>query len=331
MKEYLDKLRADAAMRGNTAVVFVEDFADINFWWYLFNYFVPDEKPFFPPVLRGGKDGDIATIREYIGKQDDIATCIAKDSDNTDLYGTAVPQPFLFETGVYTLENHFCYPEAISLVIRELTLSDTNIPTIQQLLRDYSAICYQVLVYLVAFERSKANTHYDDADFAELKRLFSEANLSELLKFDRKIHNPIIIIAEIKDNINAFIDAVNKLFNKYGIEKTESLEILTSRNIGPEKTVFFLPGHVVFDRFIFPLIDKLATNERLNYKNNLNSELKKKDSETAYISERTGAYFNQTKAAPETMLRNGYKQMIGNPRYPWLGQIGEQLRRDFAG
>lgn len=255
-----DFMKAVSALQPKTAaprvLVYVESDEDIAFWrnvladYKQFGIAFEINTPFESDHANGKQK--LLTFKEKVGSH--LILCVDSDLDYLHQGATAqsslvLKNPFIFHTYTYSIENHYCYAEALHTHCVRATLNDRQVIDLEALIRLYSRSIYDLFLWLVYFQL-KDPLIFTISEFKSVVSIVLEP-ANPMPDIDRAL-------LDLKDRAIAKV----KDFEDQYSEETGNLERLRERIavLGghPENIYLFAEGHAMLDHVVLRFLEPLC-------------------------------------------------------------------------
>lgn len=235
IKGQIKMLRYDCAAH-------LEDKDDEYFWGRLFKRFANGKKILYITHSRSERGfrttgvGHCLNYKDYLDEH--FIICI--DSDYRRLLGEADIDiaHYIFQTYTYSFENHHCVPSGINAVIEQICGKPNHIIDFHELLRQYSLILYEPLIWHLYFQRNNPKI-FTKLEFRQLLSMFN-GHVKRRLR--ETVHEELSRISQSAQNIT------KRLHKKYpSVDLAPLKEEYRQIGLEPERTYLFVRGHNIFD------------------------------------------------------------------------------------
>lgn len=285
--EAINSLKPKTAAK--TIRVYVENEADIPFWYGIFDRYAPnlDLKFSFPSqkLDRGKKEVLKLQAGEY------LLLCVDSDydyllQDATEVSKRINHDPYIFQTYTYSVENYKCYAKSLREVCVSSSLNDRQIFDLVGFIKLYSNIIYELFLYSYEFEKPGYKSFTRD-DFSEVIKILEKVNINE----------------QGKQAIDALVNSVNDQLmvlktNNPDISINSIAQKLEVLGVNKDNTYLFVKGHVIYDNVVLTFLKPLY--RLLEYEKF--QEFKASNSDKTILTKKIKEY-NKQKTSIEDVLK----------------------------
>jgi hypothetical protein len=237
-------------------LVYVESEGDIAFWWDV----LQDYKQFgvafeihtpFESDHATGKP-KLLTYKEKVGSN--LILCVDSDLDYLHQGATAqsslvLENPFIFHTYTYSIENYYCFAEALHTHCVRATLNDKQVIDLEALIRLYSRSIYDVFLWLVYFQLRDPFI-FTISEFKSLVSIVLES-VNPMSDIDRALLDLRgRAIAKVKDFEDQYSEEMGDLA---GVR-----ERIAALGGHPENIYLFVEGHAMLDHVVLRFLEPLC-------------------------------------------------------------------------
>jgi hypothetical protein len=341
----VERMLAEAFHDGKDISLLFEDEQDINFWTNIFNAFAPHLKldiPYSSPKGANGK-GELLKYKNNVSKK----LVICRDSDNEYLYtiDDTFSKPYIYHTYTYNLENNLCYENLLNIICKEITEKEFFV---SKILKKYSELIYDILIYWIYFNKpsnsnklhliknnkGKSKLSWNNYNHCELKDVLSiEENIesvSSLSDFDD-------FFGDLKNKVDIFLNEINTKIDNQDwltdfLEKIKEVKVQLAQDyqITPDKTLYYINGHIVYSFVVIPLMEKVISLLQIEKEKEINQQYT--SANKRILTEKQGAYKNRVENKNlKTMLSESYKNCFwrSDCDCEFMEKIRIDLHRDF--
>lgn len=266
---------------GFDLTAYLENEADLSFWYSVFGKFAPSLKIEFEynsrMDLSRGKN-------EILKSKDKLGTyfILCLDSDWDYLLEKEYLNPeknpfakFIFQTYTYSIENYQCNAENLNKLCVEASLNHHLIFDFQEFLKDFSKCIYKLMLFAIGLEKIniKEKLLQPKGD-----KNTSEDNLAKLLDIQKK---------ELENNGQKMIESLkkkveiveNKLNIKYPAINLSQIQADLSNKFSaqPENIYQHLIGHILYDKVVKGLLIQIVRKMRTEKYNEFNNSNEDKE------------------------------------------------------
>ncbi len=245
-------------------IVLVEDREDMAFWKHIIQEFAPHIKPDFPLLSSTGK----STLRKYVNHvSKEVFICI--DSDNDFYHKTMHTEwlnprkPYIYQTYSHSRENYFIYPNNLQQVCESLINIEYDFNSDFKQISEAFYDWLTIWLFFTDSERTWLNKEIDnfavEIAWKKLENIINNAYIQ--VNFDN-----IQLLSEVKDISTIFKELILEhkeflfkiiLNNGYEYLLPDLNDFQQSCSIQPQETLYFIQGHIAFDKIILPYFTKV--------------------------------------------------------------------------
>ncbi|MCK5720615.1 MAG: DUF4435 domain-containing protein [Thiomargarita sp.] len=289
---------------------YVEGIEDVHFWKDIFDTFKPELKIIFYPHSRGLKSGKTNVLTEHNIKNACPSLILCVDSDleyllkNEPLFS----HPYIFHTYSYSIENYKISPYALERIVEKSSYplerivekssypdADINRFSFINFMQEYSKATYQLLRYILYFEKRKFEHGIAEPLLGEKKLKAIFCIQSDKITTINDLTG--VIIKQLKKSICNLIEEINK--NNTDIDLSQIDNYLSELKITEEDTYWYLNGHIMYDCVAKIIMGKVISNYR-------------KEKREWFIKEKIKWFESQEKTKILEEKRNEYNNHIKN-------------------
>jgi len=238
-------------------VAYVESYDDIFFWRSVLSEF-EDENTEFEVMLpsktnlnRGKKTAMMNKLGPSLGAF--MIACVDADLDyllqgHTPNSLRMLSNEYVIHTYTYAIESYQCYAPSLHNVVVMSTLNDRNIFNFEEYLKMYSAIVYDLFVWVVWLHRQG---RFNELPLTTFNNITAVENLN--------VFKPLDALEKVRKNVNRKIAWLqHNVHDAKG--KIEPLKReLTELGLTPEYTYLYIQGHHLMENVVSAALDPVCT------------------------------------------------------------------------
>lgn len=321
---YLDAVHRLASKTARRCIVaYVESYEDIAFWRNLLSAFETDRQYFQVMLpsstsLTKGKKAALMNVLKPEALGGNLIACVDSDYDfllqgATEYSHRINSNPYVFQTYVYSIENYYCYAEALHEVCVQATLNDRHLFDFTGFLHRYSLIIHPLFVWNIFFYRLNDTQSFPMHEFH-----------STIALDDVNIGKPEKSLAKVEQQVRQKLEKLNRRFGQQQSLVQKLAVSLERLGLTPENTYLYIQGHHLADNVVMKLLNHVCTALRREREEEIRRlamhELQFQNEMTAYENSQIGV---------GTMLKRhtAYEQSL---QYAWIRQDVEDFLRETS-
>lgn len=256
--------------------VYVESEEDIAFWRHIFKTIENSNLQFHIHLpsnssLSKGKQkalertNDIFTLIPSTCIGEFLIVCIDSDYDylldNYSKYSALInSSKYIFQTYSYSTENLKCHASNLRNLCVSATLNDKNLIDFEELLKNYSSICYNLFVWNLYFYNKKDFTTFTLTSFCDIIKIPEVPKIDEFGKtsFENLNKRILLKLNELEANYPSQIREVEEFSKQL---KNKGLEI--------DNCYLFMHGHTIFDNVVLMFLKSVCKALREEHEQNI--------------------------------------------------------------
>jgi len=256
-----DLIEAFAELRSDNVLhrvrVYVEGHEDEAFWYdILKDYSIQKNIEFdITPLSRDNSlaKGKLEVLKHAENTGTHLILCVDSDYDyllpnHSDSSIKINPNPYIFQTYAYSIENLQCYKESLQGVCVRATNNSKQKINLSKLLKLYSNIVYPLLLWSLYFASKKDTTTFTISDFSTIVKLPDNIDINAKCE---------AAIREIKQYVDTKLSKLN-MSHLSDIQEVEALSRrLHDLGLNKDTAYLFMKGHTLFDDVVLRILRKL--------------------------------------------------------------------------
>lgn len=297
-------------------VVYVESYDDIFFWRSVLTPY-ENEKRYFEILLPSkgqqlerGKKAAISNIVESVGPN--MIACVDADYDYllqgaTEQSKNVLRNDYVFHTYAYAIENFQCYAPSLHETCVGITLNDHQIFDFVSFFRQYSEICFPLLVWSVWAYRSG---NHGDFSLSDFNRVIDLGGFT--------LSDPQRSLDNVRRKVNTKIRELQRRFPNNKEAFLSLKNEMKSLGVQPGDAYLYIQGHHLFDTIVAPMLTKVCNyliQER-------EDEISNSDANNTQKRNEMSCYTNSTQDV-KIML----KKSTGYVHSPQFARIQKDIRK----
>ena len=322
LSDYISSQYVEAAnaMRGKHArrriVAYVESYDDIFFWRVVLGRF-ENSKLYFEVMLPSKKTlnrGKKSVLMNFIGNRvgRDMIACVDADYDYllqgaTEQSKNVLRNDYVFHTYAYAIENFQCYAPSLHETCVGITLNDHQIFDFVSFFRQYSEICFPLLVWSVWAYRSG---NHGDFSLSDFNRVIDLGGFT--------LSDPQRSLDNVRRKVNTKIRELQRRFPNNKEAFLSLKNEMKSLGVQPGDAYLYIQGHHLFDTIVAPMLTKVCNyliQER-------EDEISNSDANNTQKRNEMSCYTNSTQDV-KIML----KKSTGYVHSPQFARIQKDIRK----
>ncbi|TAE67145.1 MAG: DUF4435 domain-containing protein [Bacteroidetes bacterium] len=263
-------------------LVYVESDDDISFWRGILTPFEKKGIHFeinLPIRNNAEKKGKVAVLEFANNVGNNLILCV--DSDYDYLLQGVTPtsvlineNKFIFQTYAYSIENLLCYANSLHNICTQATKNDTRIIDLEELIKLYSKIVYQLFLWSIYFAKKGDTNSFTITNFCDTIKILEKPVISEqfsttLQALKNRVDEKIKQLEDSFSNDRLHVKALEENLKLLGIEQTNTYLFVQGHTIKENVVLMFLKQ--VFDDLKYKKENQIKTNAK--HKTELKNQL----------------------------------------------------------
>jgi len=290
-----DLIEAFAELRPNDALprvqVYVEGHEDEAFWYDILKDYESQKNIVFDitPLPRDNSlaKGKLEVLKHAENTGTHLILCVDSDYDyllpnHSDSSIKINPNPYIFQTYAYSIENLQCYKESLQGVCVRATNNSKQKINLSKLLKLYSNIVYPLLLWSLYFASKKDTTTFKITDFSKIVKILTIVDIdtqceAAILDVKQRVQAEITKLKQTHSTDNQQFELLSKQLNELGLNE--------------DTAYLFMNGHTLFNNVVLIILKTLCDKLR---KEKIH-EIRTKAQHTKELKNQTDHYRNKAK------------------------------------